>query len=111
VIQQLKNAFPFESAPKYLIFDRDSIFSVRVKQFITNMGTSPKVTGYKCPWQNGVAERYVLSVREDALNRMVIFNEKQLHDLMWKQRFKIQPNSSVKNQPSSRIDKPLRHWR
>ena len=82
VIQQLKDAFPFESAPKYLIFDRDSIFSARVKQFITNMGTRPKVTGYKCPWQNGVAERYVLSVREDALNRMVIFNEKQLHDLM-----------------------------
>ena len=82
VIQQLKNAFPFESAPKYLIFDRDSIFSARVKQLITNMGTKPKVTGYKCPWQNGVAERYVLSVREDALNRMVIFNEKQLRYLM-----------------------------
>lgn len=82
VIQQLKDAFPFESAPKYLIFDRDSIFSARVKQFITDMGTRPKVTGYKCPWQNGVAERYVLSVREDALNRMVIFNEKQLQDLM-----------------------------
>ncbi len=82
VIQQLKDAFPFESAPKYLIFDRDSIFSIRVKQFITNMGTKPKVTGYKCPWQNGVAERYVLSAREDALNRMVIFNAEQLQDLM-----------------------------
>ncbi len=54
VIQQLKDAFPFESAPKYLIFDRDSIFSARVKQFITNMVTRPKVTGYKCPWQNGM---------------------------------------------------------
>jgi len=82
VIQQLKDAFPFESAPKYLIFDRDSIFSARVRQFITDMGTRPKVTGYKCPWQNGVAERYVLSVREDALNRMVIFNAEQLQDLM-----------------------------
>ena len=48
VIQQLKDAFPFESAPKYLIFDRDSIFSTRVRQFITDMGTRPKVTGYKC---------------------------------------------------------------
>ena len=62
VIQQLKNAFPFESSPKYLIFDRDSIFSARVKQFIKDMGTRAKVTGYKCPWQNGVAERYVLLV-------------------------------------------------
>jgi len=82
VIQQLKDAFPFESAPNYLIFDRDCIFSSRVKQFITNMGTKPKVTSYKCPWQNGVAERYVLSVRNDMLNQMVIFNEEQLRDLL-----------------------------
>ena len=82
VVLQLKNAFPFESSPKYLIFDRDCIFSARVKQFITNMGTRPKVTGYKCPWQNGVPERYVLSVRNDMLNQMVIFNEEQLRDLL-----------------------------
>jgi len=73
VVQQLKNAFPFDSAPKSLIFDRDSIFSARVKQFIKNMGIRPKVISYKCPWQNGVAERYVLSVRNDMLNQMIIF--------------------------------------
>ncbi|MCP3876626.1 MAG: hypothetical protein GY699_26255 [Desulfobacteraceae bacterium] len=37
--------------------------------------TRPKVTGCKCPWQNGVAEPYVLSARDDALNRMgILFN-------------------------------------
>jgi putative transposase len=82
VTLQLKNAFPFESSPKYLIFDRDSIFSARVKQFIKNMGTRPKMTGYKCPWQNGVAENYVLSVRNDMLNQMVIFKKEQLQDFM-----------------------------
>ncbi|WP_300464846.1 integrase core domain-containing protein [Desulfobacula sp.] len=82
VVQQLKNAFPFDSAPKYLIFDRDSIFSVRVKQFIKDMGIKPKVISYKCPWQNGVAERIVLSVRNDMLNHMIIFNEGQLRDFM-----------------------------
>lgn len=46
------------------------------------MGTCPKVTGYKCPWQNGVAERYVLSVRNDMLNHVIIFNEEQLYNLM-----------------------------
>jgi len=50
VVQQLKNAFPFDRAPKYLIFDRDSIFSVRVKQFIKDVGIKPKVISYKCPW-------------------------------------------------------------
>ena len=27
VIQQLREAFPYDTAPKYLIFDRDSTFS------------------------------------------------------------------------------------
>ena len=34
VMQQLRNAFPFNSAPKYLIFDRAKIFSAQVKQLI-----------------------------------------------------------------------------
>jgi transposase InsO family protein len=91
VVQQLKNAFPFDRAPKYLILDRDSIFSARVKQFIQDMGIKPKVISYKCPWQNGVAERYVLSVRNDMLNQMIIFNDEHLRDLM-KQYFKYYNN-------------------
>jgi len=91
VVQQLKNAFPFDSASKYLIFDRDSIFSVRVKQFIKDMGVKPKVISYKCPWQNGVAERFVLSVRNDMLNQIIIFNEDQLRDFM-NQYFKYYNN-------------------
>jgi putative transposase len=78
----LKNAFPFDSAPKYLIFDRNSIFSARVKNFIKDMSIKPKVISYKCPWQNGVAERFVLSVRNDMLNQMIIFNKDQLRDFM-----------------------------
>ena len=46
------------------------------------MGIKPKVISFKCPWQNGVAERFVLSVRNDMLNQMIIFNEEQLRDFM-----------------------------
>ena len=41
VIQQLRNAFPFDTAPRHLIFDRDSIFSKDVVRFIKAMGTKP----------------------------------------------------------------------
>ena len=52
VIQQLRNAFPFDQIPKYLIMDRDSIFSSRVKGFLERqLGVKPKVTSYKSPWQ------------------------------------------------------------
>ena len=78
VMQQLREAFPFDSAPKYLIFDRDSIFSQQVKQLIKNMNIEPKLISYQSPWQNGVAERWILSARDDLLNHILILNEEHL---------------------------------
>ncbi len=41
VIQQLRETFPYDTAPRYLVFDRDSIFSPAVVEFIRAMGTKP----------------------------------------------------------------------
>jgi len=49
VIQQLREAFPFETAPRHLIFDRDSIFSGAVVGFIKSMGTSGAVFPIAAP--------------------------------------------------------------
>ncbi len=82
VMQQLRDAFPFDNKPKYFIFDRDSIFSKQVKLLIKNMGIKAKVTSYRSPWQNGVAERWVLSVRSEVLDHVVIYNESHLRRLL-----------------------------
>ena len=83
VIQQLRDAFPFDQIPKYLIMDRDKIFSLRVKGFLERqLGVTPKVTSYRSPWQNGIAERFILSVRSEVLNHVIIFNEDHLQSLM-----------------------------
>jgi hypothetical protein len=81
-MQQLREAFPFDSAPKYLIFDRDRIFSPQVKQLIKNMDIKPKMIGYKAPWQNGVAERWILSARDDLLNHIIVLSEEHLRRLL-----------------------------
>ena len=83
VIQQLRDAFPFDHTPKYLIMDRDKIFSPQVKGFFERqLGVDPKVTSYRSPWQNGVAERFVLSARTDLLNHVIVINESHLRRLM-----------------------------
>jgi putative transposase len=83
VIQQLRDAFPFDQIPKYLIMDRDSIFSTRVKEFVERLlSITPKVTSYKSPWKNGVAERLVKSIRNELLNHVVVFSEDHLRRLM-----------------------------
>lgn len=83
MIQQLRNAFPFDQIPQYLIMDRDSNFSSRVKRFMEHqLDVKPKVTSYKSPWQNGVAERLVKSIRNELLNHIVVFSEDDLRRLM-----------------------------
>ncbi len=47
VIQQLREAFPYDTAPRYLVFDRDSIFSSAVVEFIKAMGTKPVRISYR----------------------------------------------------------------
>ena len=72
VIQQLREAFPYDTAPKYLIFDRDFIFNAAVIEFIKATGTKPVRTSFRSPWQNGTAERWVGSCRRELLEHVVV---------------------------------------
>ena len=63
VIQQLREPFPYGSAPRYLIYDNDSIFSDKVTEAIKYIGTESKRAAYRSPWQNGTAQRWVGSAR------------------------------------------------
>ena len=81
-MQQLRESFPYDSAPSYLVFDRDSIFSQRVVSTIQAMGIEPKRTVARSPWQNGVAERWIGSCRRELLDRVVILNERHLRRLL-----------------------------
>jgi len=81
VKQQLRDAFPWESAPKYMIFDNDTIFKP-VKTFLEKMGTKPKVTAIRSPWQNAYCERVIGTIRRDLLDHVIVFNEGHLRRLM-----------------------------
>ena len=50
---QLVQAFPFDTAPRYVIRDRDSIYGEKVVATIRALGVEEKVIGYQSPWQNG----------------------------------------------------------
>lgn len=82
VVQQLREAFPYDSAPRYLIFDRGANFSQEVMDTIKSFGMEPKRTSFQSPWQNGVAERFVGSCRRDLLNDVIVLNERHLRRLM-----------------------------
>ena len=82
VVQQLREAFPYDSAPHYLIFDRGEDFNGEVVDTIKSFGIEPKRIGFQSPWQNGVAERFVGSCRRDLLDHVIVLNERHLKRLM-----------------------------
>lgn len=82
VIQQLREAFPFESAPRHLIFDRDSIFCPAVVECVKTLGMEPKRTAYRSPWQNPVAERWIGNLRRELLEHVVVLSRRHLVELV-----------------------------
>jgi putative transposase len=82
VVQQLREAFPFGSAPRFLIFDRDSKYGLEVPTAVRSLGMSPVRTSFESPWQNGVTERWIGSCRHDLLDHIIALNERHLKRLV-----------------------------
>src|SRR5882724_2637521 len=82
VVQQLREAFPYESAPRFLIFDRDAKYGTEIPAAIRSMKIKRIRTSFESPWQNGVAEQWVQSCRRDLLNHVIPLNERHLMRLL-----------------------------
>ena len=82
VVQQLRDAFPYDSAPGYLIFDRGPQFNREVIDTVKSFGIEPKRTSFRSPWQNDVAERLVGNCRRDLLDHVIVVNERLLRRIM-----------------------------
>jgi len=82
IIQQLREAFPYDTAPRYLILDRDTKFSRKVMGSIDSMRIEAKRIAFQSPWQNGVAERWIASARRELLNHVIVLNEAHLRRLL-----------------------------
>ena len=79
VIQQLREAFPFDTAPRYAILDRDGKYGHEVPSALQSMGVDPVRTAPRCPWQNPFVERFGGTLRRELLDKIIVFNQPQLH--------------------------------
>ncbi len=71
-----------EQPERFLIFDRDAKFSADVVSTVKAIGSQPIRTAFRSPWQNGIAERWVGSVRRDLLDHVIVLNRKHLRRLL-----------------------------
>jgi transposase InsO family protein len=82
ISQQLRETFPYDEVPTYLILDRAANFNEEVVSTMKSFGIQPKRTSFRSPWQNGVAERWVGNCRRDLLDHVIVLNERHLKRLM-----------------------------
>jgi transposase InsO family protein len=78
IVQELREAFPENRTPQYLILDRDVKFSGEVATMLEYLGGELIRTAYRSPWQNPYVERLVGSVRRECLDHIVVFSELSL---------------------------------
>jgi putative transposase len=76
--QQIVDAFPWDTAPRYLLRDRDSIYGATFQSRVENMGIEEVKIAPQSPWQNPYCERVIGSIRRDALDHVIILNERHL---------------------------------
>lgn len=78
--QQLREALPLPCSYRYLLFDRDTKVGGDVVDFLQASAVKPIRTSVRGPWQNGVAERWVGSVRREVLDHLRIPGQLARHD-------------------------------
>jgi putative transposase len=108
--RQVAEAFPWDSAPRYLLHDRDCIYGAEFHQRVGEMGIREVLTAPRSPWQNAYAERFIGSLRRECLDHIIIFNESSLKRIL-KAYFEYYEHSRThlsleKDAPAFRVIQP-----
>jgi transposase InsO family protein len=76
--QQIVDAFPDDSAPSYLLRDRDQVYGEPFRHRVKRMRIDEVLTAPHSPWQNPFAERVIGSIRRECLNHVLVLGERHL---------------------------------
>jgi len=76
--QQLREAWPWHTAPQFLLRDRDTIYASDLRRAAQAMGIEDVLSAPRSPWQNPFVERAIGSIRRECLDHMIVWNERAL---------------------------------
>jgi len=79
---QITEAFPWDTAPKYLIRDNDGAYGEVFTRRVRSMGIRDRPTSPRSPWQNGYVERVIGSIRRECLDHVIVRNEAHLRRVL-----------------------------
>jgi transposase InsO family protein len=80
--QQIVDAFPNDTAPSYLLRDRDQVYGHAFRYRVKGMGIGEILTAPSSPWQNPFAERLIGSIRRECLDHVLVLSEPHLRRIL-----------------------------
>ena len=111
--QQIIEAFPFDTSPRFILRDRDRIYGEYFRKRIKHMGIDEVLIAPRSPWQNPYAERVIGSIRRECLDHFIILGDTHLFGILRKYTEyynEVRPHLSLnRNAPLPReVDPPER---
>jgi hypothetical protein len=76
------DAFPDDSAPSYLLRDRDQVYGQQFRHRVKGMRVAEVLTAPHSPWQNPFAERLIGSIRRECLDHVLVLSETHLRRIL-----------------------------
>jgi len=80
--QQIVEAFPWDTAPRYLVRDNDAAYGQAFTNRIRTMGIRDRPIAPRSPWQNPYVERLIGTLRRERFHHLLIFGERHLHRVL-----------------------------
>ena len=80
--QQIRNAFPWDTAPRFLLRDRDGTYGHNFRACLEAMEIDEVLTAPQSPWQNPYVERLIGSMRRECVDHVIVLNERSLHRIL-----------------------------
>jgi transposase InsO family protein len=82
IARQLVEAVADRDSPRYLIRDRDRVYGRAVSENLASLNVQQVMTAPASPWQNGVIERLIGSIRRECLDHVIVFNRWRLKRIL-----------------------------
>ncbi len=80
--QQVIEAFPDATAPRWALRDRDAVDGDVFRRRIAGIGISEVVASPSSPWQNPYAERLIGAIRRACLDHVIVLGERHLRRIL-----------------------------
>ena len=80
--QQMVDAFPWDTAPRYLVRDRDQTYGAYFDTRVDGLGIEQVLTAPRSPWQNPFVERVIGSIRRECLDHVIVLDERHLKRIL-----------------------------